>query len=327
MAKYKDYGFFTKGLEEFSANAEPDVYKIIFTEDTQDTGIYVNRASFDDFANKWMIDWLIPILIEQDIIDPLPQVISDRSLQRAINEASDYIDGLEAESQNRPQNNETYDLEEFEVTRNSDKSYGKKLVGRKAGSDVVLTEDDVLISIFNTPDDPRLIYDSFSDKRDADIIKKKRKTNSWAWTQVTVCVVWKLFDEEYNIYDDDDAYASPKTAYIGYDSLSGCSYDSKEDFVSKSGYYDGMVKTSIAMLNDRLSEIRTGKIAEDLIALKLNSSELQQLATRFPTLAPTINDYLAGETGKSIRSYKGIDDAEVIKFLNSKPMPANKKPY
>lgn len=308
MSKYKDYGFFYKGLKEFAENAESNIYRILYLEPDREAGIYVNHFYMEESAQVWIIDWLLPTLIEQKIIKPLPRNATSRDGGEQMVAVEQYLNELMDESQNLARYNNS-DLEDFDVDKYLDAERnpnGKKSFRaskRIKSNNIVLTLDDVLFDAMYAPEDSSPFNQGYDEGVATDIDEMSRKYE-WGWVIAYVTAVWKPFSAKYKLNKVNNLQDPQSDDYYFFDTLSGVSENSKLDFM-KSENYDVMRYEILDELNGSISKMRPSKIAEDLIARKLDFSELKAFAVRFPSLAPTIDDFLSdsGYSGKSMRSY------------------------
>lgn len=100
-----------------------------------------------------------------------------------------------------------------------------------------LTKEDVKITLAALQEDTSIegaaselgeVKDDF-----IKIVREARKKSKWGWCTVRLEVTYKGFSG---------------TAYLGE-----CSYASKEDFISNSGYYESMLNDALADINGVVS--------------------------------------------------------------------------
>ena len=103
-----------------------------------------------------------------------------------------------------------------------------------------LTKEDVEIIVEPLPEDQHpddcFALDPEDQKQVVDKILADAEWNEWAWCIVKATVRWKGLEAS--------------------DYLGGCSYESEEDFVENSGYYEGMVEAALEQLNNMLEGLR-----------------------------------------------------------------------
>ena len=98
----------------------------------------------------------------------------------------------------------------------------------------ILSNIDITIEAIPEHDHPRDFYDD--EQRIKDVCELYSWT-VWGWCTVKVTAKWNGIEE---------------SEYLG-----GCSYESEEDFIKNSGYYDDMRKEAIARLFAMIEKIES----------------------------------------------------------------------